>query len=55
MKSSIKERNELIQKMIDDGHKVIILDPKSEYKDLINNAEYEKVKMCCIFNPEEGQ
>lgn len=55
MKYRIKEGNELIQKMIDAGHEVIILDPKIEYNDLINNSVYEKVKMCRIFDPEEEQ
>ena len=51
MKYRIKEGNELIQKMIDAGHEVIILDPKIEY----NDSVYEKVKMCRIFDPEEEQ
>lgn len=39
MKSSIKERNELIQEMINEGHEVIIVDPKSEYESFLERVE----------------
>lgn len=39
MKSSIKERNELIQEMIKDRHEVLIIDPKSEYEVFIERLE----------------
>ncbi|QIK56342.1 hypothetical protein G7059_00030 [Erysipelothrix sp. HDW6A] len=56
MKSSVKERNELIKQMINEGHGVIIVDPKTEYEGFMERIR-NHVDLDCIklIDPEVQQ